>query len=100
MSSQLSVQERAQGRKEGKTEQLCEWRGAEPIHRRAVKSTKGPVDVSRKPSEKAEHALTVALLGVLWGRGLTPAGLQLQSTLKQGLSKFTQAGLELVSPLP
>lgn len=67
-----------------------------PDHRRAVKSTKGSVDVSRKPSEKAARALTV----VLWGRGLTPAGLQLQYTLKQGLSEFSQAGLELVSPLP
>lgn len=93
---------RARSGQEGREdrEQLCEWRDAVPIHRRAVKSTKDPVDVSRKPSEKAEHALTVALLGVLWGRGLTPAGLQLQSTLKQGLSKFSQAGLELVSPLP
>lgn len=112
MSSQLSVQERAQGRKEGKTGSSCVSGGARsqyssgnyqcsrPDHRRAVKSTKGPVDVYRKLSEKAERALTVALLGVLWGRGLTPAGLQLQSTLKQGLSKFSQAGLELVNSLP
>lgn len=64
-----------------------------------MKSTKGSIDVSRKPSEKAARALTVALLGVLWGRGLTPTGLRLQSTLKQGLSEFSQAGLELVSPL-
>lgn len=80
MSSQLSVQERAQGRKEGKTGSSCVSGGARsqyssgnyqcsrPDHRRAVKSTKGPVDVYRKLSEKAERALTVVLLRVV-GQG-------------------------------